>query len=186
MKLSNAHSRLLESLASGFHHVGPNSWAFTELGRKDVKVDILISRLMGLNVQQFAFKLSDLTQMSLAIQFITGQVIFLCNHWRSLTVGVNYRIRMYCWKPIKRSTLKMQDSIPSHKCGCSCVFYSKGRSVKMLLNAKISLNSQVWNTMYCIPFPSVVFWKQSTVVSRWKKKGASALWRAALTVMDCS
>lgn len=72
MKLSNARRRLLESLACGFHQVGPAASDLTE----DVKVDILISRLKGLHVQQFAFNLSNLTQMSLVLQFITGQVIF--------------------------------------------------------------------------------------------------------------
>jgi len=76
--------------------LGPTAWAFTELGRKHVKEDILISRLMGLHVQQFAFKLSNLTQVSLVLQFITGQVIFLCNHRQSLTEGVNYGFRMFC------------------------------------------------------------------------------------------
>lgn len=92
MKLSNAHGRLLESLASGFHHVRPNSLGFTELGRKDVKVDILISRLMGLHVQQFAFKLSNLTQMSLVLQFIKGQVIFLCNHLQVSIIDSGYTV----------------------------------------------------------------------------------------------
>lgn len=43
----------------------------------------------------------------------------------------------------------MQDSIPSHICDCSHVFYSNGRNVEIMLDVKISLNSQLWNTVYC-------------------------------------
>lgn len=114
--------------------LGPTVWAFTELGRKDVKVDILISRLMGLHVQQFAFKLTNLAQMSLVLQFITGQVIFLSNGRQWLKARVNYRFWMCCWKPIKRSIKKWKTAFPR-------MYFTAASGV---MQARL-----LWNTVCC-------------------------------------
>lgn len=46
----------------------------------------------------------------------------------------------------------MQASIPSHEGGCWRGFYSDGMIVGMLLHGRISLNSQLWNSLYCSAF----------------------------------
>lgn len=148
--------------------LGPTVWAFTELGRKDVKVDILISRLMGLHVQQFAFKLTNLAQMSLVLQFITGQVIFLSNGRQWLKAGVNYRFWMCCWKPIKRSIKNGRQ----HSLACT-------------LLRRVEWCRHVCCGIQCVAV-TVFFWKESLAASRWERKAASALWRETVTVMDCS
>lgn len=150
--------------------LGPTVWAFTELGRKDVKVDILISRLMGLHVQQFAFKLTNLAQMSLVLQFITGQVIFLSNGRQWLKAGVNYRFWMCCWKPIKRSIKKWKTAFPR-------MYFTAASWVVRCRHVCCGIQ--------CVAV-TVFFWKESLAASRWERKAASALWRETVTVMDCS
>lgn len=56
----------------------------------------------------------------------------------------------------------------------------------MLLDVKMSLNSQLWNKIYCSSFREHRLLKAKHSGKKKREEGASALWREALTVMDCS
>lgn len=167
MKLSNAHSRLFDSLASGFVAVGPAARAFTQLGREDVKVDILISRLTRLHVQQFAFELTNFHTDFISIPFhLQVTSFFLCNQTQRLTAGVKLQM--------PTDSVSLQGCYRPHML---CLLFPSVRRGDIILCI-----SALWASISLCKQRMV--WRQ--VKKTQKSKGASALMREALTVMDCS